>query len=490
MLFDSPVYFLFLITIVVLCRRLKWRHQNILLLAGSYFFYGWWDWRFLSLILSSTVVDFFCAQYIARTENPGWRRLLLTVSLVVNLTFLGFFKYFNFFLDSFVVLIRGLGFGNVPVTVLRIILPPGISFYTFQALAYIVDVYRKKLTPARSLIDYALFISFFPHLIAGPIQQPSHLLPQVQSPRVFDQARFFDGIMLILSGLFRKCVVANNCALLANAAFDGRLGAPSLPVLAIGAYAFAWQIYGDFSGYSDIARGSAQLLGFHFMLNFRQPYLAWSLQEFWRRWHISLSTWLRDYLFFPLSFWLSRKLSGAPSRLLQADVSLYAGATLITMLLGGLWHGANWTFVIWGGIHGLGLAIERLLQQIRPFKRSLETRRNSLFSVFGWVRRLAVFHLVCLSWIFFRAQSVGMAFSYLRGLGSLEWRMEYFTAMKFLAVFTVPLFLLDVALEQRKEEYFLERKPHMHRLAFAASMLILITFFSGNEVNAFIYFQF
>ena len=345
MLFDTPVYFFFLTLIVVAYWRLPWRPQNLMLLAASYFFYGWWDWRFLGLILISTVVDYHCAKYIADSENPWRRRVLLFISLLLNVTFLGFFKYFNFFVDSFAGVLQTMGVTYVPTLVLQIILPPGISFYTFQEIAYMVDVYHKKLPATRSLVDYALFISLFPHLIAGPIQRPSHLLPQVQKPRVFDTDKVFSGLMLILTGLFRKCVIADNCGLLANAAFGGKLGDPNLAVLALGTYAFAWQIYGDFSGYSDIARGSAQLMGFHFMVNFRQPYLASSLQDFWRRWHISLSTWLRDYLYIPLGG--NRGGEGKTYRNLMT-----------TMLLGGLWHGANWTFVIWGGIHGGGLAVE------------------------------------------------------------------------------------------------------------------------------------
>ena len=254
-------------------------------------------------------------------------RCLLSISVVLNLSFLGFFKYYDFFAASLSDSLALLGI-NAPVAVLGIILPPGISFYTFQELAYLVDVYNRKLEPSKSLVDYALFISLFPHLIAGPIQRPSHLLPQVQHPRTLDSSRFFDGIMLILSGLFRKAVVADNCALLANAAFSGKLGEPNLAVVLIGAYAFAWQIYGDFSGYSDMARGSAQLLGFHFMVNFRQPYLSRSIQEFWRRWHISLSTWLRDYLYIGLG----------GNR--HGEAKTYRNL-LTTMVLGGLWHGAN-----------------------------------------------------------------------------------------------------------------------------------------------------
>ena len=346
MFFDTPVYFLFLAIVVLVNWRLGRRHQNIFLLVASYFFYGWWDWRFLLLIFTSTVVDFYSARYIARSQDVFHRRALLSLSLVLNFGFLGVFKYFNFFSDSLSSALAMFGAPSHATAFLKIILPPGISFYTFQAVAYIVDVYHRKLEPAESLVDYALFISLFPHLVAGPIQRPSHLLPQVQNPRRFDKDAFFDGLMLILSGLFRKCVVADNCAKLADAAFSGRLGEPNISVVLIGAYAFAWQIYADFSGYSDIARGSAQLLGFHFMVNFRQPYLATSLQDFWRRWHISLSTWLRDYLYIPLG----------GSR--EGEAKTYRNL-MTTMLLGGLWHGANWTFVVWGGLHGTGLSLER-----------------------------------------------------------------------------------------------------------------------------------
>ncbi len=479
MLFDTPVYFVFLTLVVVAYWRLKWRQQNVLLLVCSYFFYGWWDWRFLSLILVSTAVDFNCARYIQRSSQPARRRTLLAVSIAVNLVFLGFFKYFNFFADSLAAVLGTLGI-HIDVMTLRILLPPGISFYTFQELAYIVDVYSGKLDAAESIVDYALFISLFPHLIAGPIQRPSHLLPQVQRPREFDPARFFDGLMLILSGLFRKCVIADNCALLANAAFSGRLGEPSLPVLAIGTYAFAWQIYGDFSGYSDIARGSAQLLGFHFMVNFRQPYLAVTLQDFWRRWHISLSTWLRDYLYIALG--------GNRKGERRTYVNL-----MVTMLLGGLWHGANWTFVVWGGIHGIGLAAERFWRRLRGLDRAESVRRESrppLFLPSAWISRIVVFHLVCLSWVFFRASSLAEAFRLLGGLHRWAWRPEYLTAFKFLAAFSIPLFVLDLLLEYRSEEYLFEMKRAPMRIALAMSMLVVLAFFAANQLNAFIYFQF
>jgi D-alanyl-lipoteichoic acid acyltransferase DltB (MBOAT superfamily) len=472
MLFDSPVFFVFLSIVVFAYWRLRPRAQNLFLVLASYFFYGWWDWRFLGLIIISTLVDFICARNIAHSSSPVKRKSLLTLSIVLNLAFLGFFKYFNFFTDS---LAHALSIVGIPVNIafLRILLPPGISFYTFQALAYIVDVYFGRLEPAGSLLDYALFINFFPHLIAGPIQRPSHLLPQVQSKRVFHPRQFTDGVMLILSGLFRKCVIADNCALLANAAFNGKMGAPTLPIVALGTYAFAWQIYGDFSGYSDIARGAAKLMGFEFMVNFRQPYLAVSLQDFWRRWHISLSTWLRDYLYIPLG----------GSR--YGEKRTYRNL-MITMLLGGLWHGANWTYVIWGGIHGMGQSIERAVRVATTGTKA--GQEPSLVRV--WLKRVFIFHLVCVAWIFFRAQSLHDAVSLIGALRVLAWRPELIVAYKFLALFTIPLFLVDVLLETRGEEFLFEKTTAPMQWAYASALLLAVGLFSASEANAFIYFQF
>ena len=297
MLFDTPVYFFFLAIVLLAYWQLKWRKQNILLLAASYFFYGWWDWRFLSLIWISTIVDYFCAKSIGASDRPAHRKVLLSISVALNLSFLGFFKYYDFFAASLSDSLALLGI-NAPVAVLGIILPPGISFYTFQELAYLVDVYNRKLEPSKSLVDYALFISLFPHLIAGPIQRPSHLLPQVQHPRTLDSSRFFDGIMLILSGLFRKSsrcrqlrITCQRCVL--RQAWRAEPGRGTHRRLCIR--------LADLRRLQRLQRHGPRYRpscwAFHFMVNFRQPYLSRSIQEFWRRWHISLSTWLRDYLY-------------------------------------------------------------------------------------------------------------------------------------------------------------------------------------------------
>jgi alginate O-acetyltransferase complex protein AlgI len=469
MLFDTPVYFVFLVLIVLVYWRLSWRPQNVLLLAASYFFYGWWDWRFLLLMMSSTAVDYLIARKIEDTSGQAKRRALLIASLLVNFTILGFFKYFNFFLDSAAIGLGALGFHNIPHSILAIILPPGISFYTFQEVAYIVDVYVGRIKASRNFVDYGLFISLFPHLIAGPIQRPSHLLPQVQKPRVFQPTAFGDGCMLILTGLVRKTVIADNCAHLANAAFAGHLGNDGWATL-IGVYAFAWQIYGDFSGYSDLARGSAQLLGFHFMANFRQPYLAVSLQDFWRRWHISLSTWLRDYLYIPLG----------GNR--GSERKTYRNL-LVTMLLGGLWHGANWTFVVWGAIHGFGLSVERFV--FGHHKNQAEPR--------GWgkfMRQVITFHVVCLSWIFFRTESVSGAFAMIRSLGHFQWSPDYAAAWLFLAILGGLGLMMDLRLENSGSEYIFQSQSPVLRLGAAVTAIALLIAFSASGSHAFIYFQF
>jgi alginate O-acetyltransferase complex protein AlgI len=477
MLFDSPAYFAFLIPVALIYWRLNHREQNIFLLLASYFFYGWWDWRFLALMICSTTADFLIAQKIDPERGDTNRRKWFIFSLVLNFAILGTFKYFNFFVDSFSATLETLGFHNIPMPLIRILLPPGISFYTFQEVAYIVDVYKGRLQPAKSFVEYGLFVSLFPHLIAGPIQRPGHLLPQVQRERSFDADRIFDGIMLIFSGLIRKCVVADNCAVLANAAFGGQFGKPTLWVVLLGTYAFAWQVYGDFSGYSDIARGSAQLMGFHFMVNFRQPYLSQRLQEFWRRWHISLSTWLRDYLYIPLG--------GSTGDKWKTSMNL-----ITTMVLAGLWHGANWTFVIFGAIHGVVLSLERLIFPAE--KESRDTIQSRGFAQFlsTWGQRILTFNVFCVSLAFFRAPSLVAATQFLGGLSDLAWRSEYATAFLMLSLFSIPLFIVDLLMEAGNQEYPFANTSYAFRTALATAAFVVLALFSGSNLNAFVYFRF
>ena len=476
MLFDSPAYFAFLIPVVLAYWRLNRSQQNIFLLLASYFFYGWWDWRFLALMICSTTMDFVIAHKIAPVTENANRRKWFIFSLLLNFSILGTFKYFNFFMDSFSTVLNTLGVHNIPFPLIRILLPPGISFYTFQEVAYIVDVYKGKLEPAKSFVEYGLFVSLFAHLIAGPIQRPAHLLPQVQKERTFDADRFFDGLMLIFSGLVRKCVVADNCALLANAAFGGQFGQPNFWIVLMGTYAFAWQVYGDFSGYSDIARGSAQLMGFHFMVNFRQPFLSYRLQDLWRRWHISLSTWLRDYLYIPLG--------GSAGGTWKTSWNL-----LVTMVLAGLWHGANWTFVIFGAIHGVVLAAERFLWPSKEVNHPNPPRPLVNFLTL-WGQRIFTFNIFCLSLAFFRASSLDAALHFLAGLSNFAWRSEHLTAFLMLSLFSIPLFVADLLLEASNQEYPFASASYAFRTGLATAAIVVLALFSGNTFNAFIYFRF
>jgi D-alanyl-lipoteichoic acid acyltransferase DltB (MBOAT superfamily) len=465
MLLDSPIYVVFVALVVAIYWRLSHRAQNIFLLAVSYTFYAWWDWHFLLLIAASTSVDYLVACRIAKSSQLSLRRSLLFAALTLNLVVLAYFKYLSFFVDSFAALADSIGILGIPHSLWKIVLPPAISFYTFQEVAYLVDVYHRKVTPAQSFIDYALFISFFPHLIAGPIQRPSHLLPQVQEERTFSAQQAYDGCMLIVLGLFRKCVVADSCAQLASAAFDGRMGRSGWTTI-LGAYAFGFQIYGDFSGYSDIARGSAQLLGFHFMVNFRQPYLATSLQDFWRRWHISLSTWLRDYLYIPLG--------GSRKALPRTYINL-----LLTMLIGGLWHGASWNFIVWGGLHGSALACER----------GCESHTLALPAT-RWLCRLLVFHFVCFAWIFFRASTIHASLQMLMALRNWQWEASYLTALIYLALAALPLIVIDLSLEHSLEEYPAQHASFGWQISAATAAIVTLAFASAYESAPFVYFQF
>jgi alginate O-acetyltransferase complex protein AlgI len=466
-LFDSPVYFLFLTIVVFVYWRLTWRKQNWMLLAASYFFYGWWDWRFLGLMMLSTTLDYFIAFRIAGADDPRRRKAFLILSLVLNFTFLGFFKYFNFFVDSLLAAAATMGVHHLSAPLLRVLLPPGISFYTFQEVAYIVDVYRRKEEPAHNFVDYALFVSLFPHLIAGPIQRPRHLLNQVQHARSFDTAVFFDGVMLIVFGLFRKCVLADNFGIVANLAFDGSLGRGFYPTM-IGATAFAFQIYGDFSGYTDLARGSAKLLGFQFVVNFRRPYLAVTLQHFWRRWHVSLSSWLRDYLYIPLG--------GNQKGSARTYLNL-----MITMLLGGLWHGANWTFVVWGGLHGCWLAAERFFAE--DLKTPIDTKLGTAAS------RFITLTVVGIAWIFFRSTTLKQAINMVGDLVDFTWNADFGPVLIFIAVLGGIVVTMDLLLEQEDDEYLFQRQPISGPI-LAAGLLLVTALFGALNSNAFIYFQF
>jgi len=474
MWFNSFGFWFFATVVLLVYHRLGHRLQNRFLLLASYFFYGCWDWRFLFLILFTTAFEFFSAGEIAKTADPNRRRRWVMASLLVELGILGLFKYFGFFLEELNRILGTVGLEHWEPG-LRLILPAGISFYTFQALSYTIDVYRGRTTASRSFPDFALFISFFPQLVAGPIERSDHLLPQVENPRkLLSGVLFRDGLYLVMTGLFLKVVIADNMAWLANFVFAAQPEELNGAEVLIGIYAFAFQIYGDFAGYSAIAIGVSKWLGFDLMENFRRPYFAGNPREFWQRWHISLSTWLRDYLYIPLGG--NRDGEGKTNRNL-----------VLTMVLGGLWHGAAWTFVVWGGIHGLWLVVHR--QWSRLLGRNAESGASGGVGKIAGI--LATFHLVCLTWLFFRAESIDQALGLLAALGS-GWHLSDFvlTGVSLMAFFLGPWLAFEGWQEWRKDSQVLVKAPWQARAAFYLYVILMLLFFAAPVSVEFIYFQF
>jgi D-alanyl-lipoteichoic acid acyltransferase DltB (MBOAT superfamily) len=469
MLFNTPEFFAFAVLVIgiyyLLQRRLML--QNGWLVLASYAFYAFWDYRFLSLILISTSVDYTIARLLMRVTNPTRRKLLLIITICVNLGILGFFKYFNFFVTSATDLLENLGIAAHQPT-LNILLPVGISFYTFQTLAYTIDVYRGRIEAERNPVNFALYVCYFPQLVAGPIERAENLLPRIRQPRIYSEEQFFSGLLLIVIGLFKKVAIADAAAVLVNQGFDDPARYSSVELLCF-AYLFAFQIYGDFSGYTDIARGVSRLMGIELMLNFRQPYFASDIRDFWRRWHISLSTWLRDYLYIPLG--------GSH----KGQARLYVNL-MITMILGGIWHGANWTFVIWGTLHGLFLSIHRLFSpQEKP-----KSRIASAVGVF------VTFHVVVLAWIFFRAANVSNAISYLTRMVTLQGGITGFDFLPQVIVALLLILMIDLPQHLSHQQDFLLYWRSPQRAAFLSALLFGILTIGARQPYAvnFIYFQF
>ena len=446
--------------------------QNILLLIASYVFYGWWDWRFLSLIAVSSLSDYLIGMYLGKTERADHRKYLLYLSLAINLGLLGFFKYYNFFVESFVAAFAGIGV-SLHIETLYIILPVGISFYTFQTLSYTIDIYRKQLEPTRDPIAFFTFVSFFPQLVAGPIERASNLLPQFSQQRVFKYSEAKAGLKQILWGLFKKIVIADNCAIYVNQIF-GESDHLSGSILILGAVYFAFQVYGDFSGYSDIAIGTARLLGFKLLPNFRLPYFSTSISEFWRRWHISLNTWFIDYVYTPIAL---NKRHWAKWGVIFA--------IFVTFTTSGLWHGANYTFIAWGFLHSVGLMYETLTK-----KRRKKLKKKFAPAVWDVTGALFTFSFVCLTYIFFRAESLSHAFRYLDNL--LTWELfalpDPLTLGKFM-----PAAVLFLAVEwlQRKKEQTLDfdQFPSWIRWIIYYVIIYMLSNY-GASSQTFIYFQF
>lgn len=471
------VVFFSVVFLSVLVLRGNVRARNLLLLVASYFFYSCWDWRFLGLIWVSTLVDYSCGLAMEGCSSEKRRRLFLLISLTTNLGILGFFKYYDFFAVSASEFFAGLGVEMHPVT-LNIILPVGISFYTFQTLSYTIDVYRRRIPSERSLLNFALFVAFFPQLVAGPIERASRLLPQIAKPVAITSTKISYGFYLICSGLFKKVVIADNVAHVSDTIFA--LEDPTGPQVLIGVYAFAVQIYCDFSGYSDIARGAARCMGFDLMNNFNLPYFATNPSDFWRRWHISLSTWLRDYLYVALG---GNRKGGS-----RTGLNLMA-----TMLLGGLWHGAGWTFVLWGAYHGALLIIHRMFEPgltrlIRP--TGAITKR-----LWKLVRIIIFFHFTCLGWLFFRAESMAQVKTMLINVVT-DWDLgllALLTPAVSLDIFIVTALILLVAqiIQYKSQDHSILMRSHFALRAAAYTLGVLLFIVIGEYGGgAFIYFQF
>lgn len=481
MLFNSIEFIFFLPTVFILfwfvCRQ-SLRLQNALLISASYLFYGWWDWRFLGLIILSSILDYSLTRGIDQSESPLRKKQLLWVSILVNLGILGFFKYFNFFVDSVAEVLHMFGMEADYITI-NVLLPVGISFYTFQTLSYTIDVYRNEIKAERDLLAFFAYVAFFPQLVAGPIERAKNFLPQFSKPKNFKYDYAVDGCRQMLWGFFKKVVIADSCAPYVSMIFDDP-GAYNGGTLLLGAVLFAFQIYGDFSGYTDIAIGVARLFGFDLMRNFAYPYFSRDIAEFWRRWHISLSSWFKDYLYFPLG--------GSRGGLSQTIRN-----TFIIFLVSGFWHGANWTFVVWGGLNALYF-LPSLLRGSNRKNMSIvaEERHLPTFREFG--QMLSTFFLTCIAWVFFRAESVGDAFSYLwHMINPILWGNQtnqlYDNTLGVVGLFI--FVLLGVEWLRRREEHGLAKLSHRQYIRYPIYMLLIFTvlYHWGSE-QEFIYFQF
>jgi len=471
--FNSLHFVWFFVVVYGLYRLLPHRGQNWLLLVASYYFYAAWDYRFVALLAGSTLVDYSCGIVLGRLTDQRRRRLVMWLSIGFNLSMLGFFKYFNFFTDNLQALFAAIGW-QLDFVTLRVLLPIGISFYTFVTMSYVIDVYRREVQPTRNLVDFAVFVAYFPHLVAGPILRATTLLPQIQRPRRIDATQVRDGLWLIAWGFFQKVFVADNLAPIASHVFAADAASTGVNVL-LGTYAFAFQIYGDFAGYSNIARGTSKLMGIELIENFRFPYLVLTPQAFWRHWHISLSTWLRDYLYKPLG--------GSRGTAAQTRRNL-----LITMLLGGLWHGAAWTFLLWGFYQGV------LLILYRPFEPAFAALRRA--RGFGEASRFAawllMFHLTCFGWLIFRAPSLGKLGELAHSL-FLEFAPSTIDRTGILIpllLYTTPLVIVHLVEAWADEVLVVPRLRIGVRYAIYVATLYLIILFGNFGGSDFIYFQF
>lgn len=474
MLFNSLEFALFLLIVYTLYWLLQGsrRWQNNLLWVVSYVFYAWWDWRFLFLLMLSTLIDYFFGLLIYNSAHR--KKFYLWLSIFNNLAVLFFFKYFNFFSDSTRVMLEFFGLHMDPV-LLQVLLPVGISFYTFHGMSYVIDIYRGNFTPVRNFVDYSLFVSFFPLLVAGPIERATHLLPQLTRDRKFEYNQSVDGLRHILWGLFKKVVIADNCALIVNHVFDHYQAASGVELI-LGAVLFAFQIYGDFSGYSDIAIGTAKLFGIELLVNFRTPYFARDIAEFWRRWHISLTTWFRDYIYIPLG---------------GSKVSRWKAVrnTMLVFLISGFWHGANWTFIVWGGLNGLYFLPLLLTGKNRQNTDTIAAGR-ALPSLKESLQVITTFALTCFAWIFFRSETMAQAVGYIGGIFQHRFWTGHLARITPGLVAILVGFVILEWLFRNGMAVFLQRMNRVGRVALYYGLALLIILFGAFGSEEFIYFQF
>ena len=475
MIFNSITFLVFFIAVFFIYwfpLRNRLKLQNTFILISSYIFYGWWDWRFLGLIVLSTLIDFFVGRLLSK-ENIN-RKALLAFSIIFNLGLLCYFKYYNFFIENWMDAWQSIGVKS-NIKSLNIILPVGISFYTFQTMSYTIDVYRKNINHETSLVNFASFVAFFPQLVAGPIERASHLLPQFDKKRHFTYNNAMSGVYLITWGLFKKIVIADTCATYVNTIFDNYESMNSLSLL-LGAVYFAFQIYGDFSGYSDMAIGVSRLLGFDLKQNFNKPYFSRNIAEFWRRWHISLSTWFRDYLYIPLG--------GSRVAPIFKVRNVFA-----VFLISGFWHGANWTFIFWGFIHAVYFLPLLLNNKNRKYLNevSLSSSQNAIKTFF---KMFLTFMLVILSWVFFRADTITIAFEYLYAIfTNLKFSFQYLSIERYSveALILLAAFVFAEWFTRVYEHPFVGRYK-MTKMTLAIFLIIILGVYS--EHSDFIYFQF
>jgi D-alanyl-lipoteichoic acid acyltransferase DltB (MBOAT superfamily) len=473
MLFTSNAFLVFLP--VVFC--LYWfvfnrsiNHQNVLILLSSYIFYGWWNWKFVGLLLLSTLIDYFFGYWVHRNSRAK-RKLFLVLSILNNLLVLCIFKYYNFFVHEAQHLFDLAGF-HIHPSLLKVALPVGISFYTFHGMSYVIDIYRHRVTPVRSFIDYAVFVGFFPLLVAGPIERAAHLLPQIQQPRTFKYEQAIQGLRLMLWGFFKKMVIADTLSPIVDDIFANYTHYPG-STLVLGAIYFSFQIYGDFSGYTDIALGVAKLFGFELLTNFKFPYFSRDPAEFWRRWHISLSSWFRDYVYIPLGGSRSGKIKAVRN-------------TFLIFLISGFWHGANWTYIAWGGIHALGFMPLLLLGANRKNSKEIVAYDRRFPRTGELAAILVTFLFVTVAWVFFRAETVSKAVHYLLNMRS--GLLQAPSNLSYLFLYVMPFIALDWSFRKNERELIFVRARFARYAIYTAAVFTILAH-SGNNAS-FIYFQF